>query len=157
MPVFVWSNVREVLVPVGIGIAVFLLGAWPDLLGRERGFSVFRLRLPAWMGVDFWYLAAARGSRSLLFASRRLYAPIKDTLVRWAREGATLAVGTVRDVLYPALTRRPVELLAKAGGEAYGQARERLWPVIREYQGDLAVGALAIAVSLALFLIIRLL
>jgi hypothetical protein len=78
-------------------------------------------------------------------------------MVRWAREGAALAVGTVRDVVYPALTRRPVELLARAGGEAYGQARERLWPVIREYQGDLAVGALAIAVSLALFLIIRLL
>ncbi|MEJ5186021.1 MAG: complex I subunit 5 family protein [Candidatus Geothermincolales bacterium] len=157
MPVFVWANIREIFIPVGIGLTVFLLGAWPDLLGRERGFSIFRLRLPAWLGVDFWYLTLARGARSLLFACRRAYAPAKESVVRHLRQGAVFAVGTVRHVIYPALTQRPVELLSRTGGEMYTQARERLLPVIREYQGDLAVGALAIAVSLVLFLIIRLL
>ncbi len=182
MPVFVWANLKEIFLPVGIGISLFLLGAWPDLLGRERGWSLFRLRLPHWLGVDFWYLRMARGARGLLFLCRARYARLKESvaggieqarevlfltrqrasqarmaLARRAELGANHLVRAFREVVYPTLTQRPVDLLVRAGLAVYGQARERVLPVIQEYQGDLAVGALALAVSLVLFLIIRLL
>ena len=156
--VFLWSNIREIFIPLAIGLGVFFLGAWPDLLARERrGPDLFRLRLPRWLGVDFWYLKGARSSLALLFWGKRTYAPIKEGVVAGCRRGAVAAVRTVREVIYPSLTTRPAAYIRETALNAYREARAELLPRVREYQGDIAVGALVIAVSLTLFLIMRLL
>jgi len=157
-PIFVWANLKEVLIPLAIGAALFLAVAWPDLLGvRRRGPDIARISLPRWLGVDFWYVKLAKGSLALLFLGRRLYAPVKDTVVLSCRKGAFLTVRLVRESIYPALTERPLNATREVAVRIYGDAREKVLPQIREYQGDIAVGALVIAVSLTLFLIMRLL
>ncbi|WP_287155379.1 complex I subunit 5 family protein [Candidatus Solincola tengchongensis] len=155
--IFLWSNIKEIFVPLAIGLSVFVLGAWPDLFRvRRRGPDLFQLRLPRWLGVDFWYLAAARGSLRLLFWGKRNYAPVKENVVALCRRGAAAAVHAVREVVYPSLTTRPASWVSRQALLLYGNARRELLPRIREYQGDIAVGALVIAVSLTLFLIMRL-
>ena len=158
VPVYIWANIKEILVPLAIGLGLFLLGAWPDLLGaRRRGPDLFRFRLPRWMGVDYWYVRGARGSLALLFTGKRLYAPMKEGLVREARKGAAGVVHAVRDVIYPSLTTKPMQWVKVRSLRLYREARTGILPRVREYQGDLAVGALVIAISLTLFLIMRLL
>ncbi len=157
-PIFLWSNVKEIFVPLAIGLSLFFLGAWPDILGRRRvGPDVFRFRLPRWLGVDFWYLRGARSSLAVLWWGKRAYAPLKEGLVTACKKGARAVVTTVREVVYPSLTSRPASFIREAAVRAYREASAELMPRIREYQGDIAVGALVIAVSLTLFLIMRLL
>ncbi|MDI6830051.1 MAG: complex I subunit 5 family protein [Actinomycetota bacterium] len=158
VPVYIWANLKEIFIPLAIGLGLFSLGAWPDLLGVERrGPDLFGLRLPRWLGVDYWYVRGARGSLALLFAGRRLYAPVKEGVVREAKRGAAGTVRVVREVIYPGLTSRPAGWIKAYTLRLYREARSEFLPRIREYQGDLAVGALVIAVSLTLFLIMRLL
>lgn len=130
-PVFLWSNIKEIFLPLAIGLSVFFLGAWPDLLGiRRRGPDLFRLRLPRWLGVDFWYMQAARSSLGVLHWGKMIYHALTTRLAAWIRSRAMIL---------------------------YRNLRGELLPRVREYQGDIAVGALVIAVSLTLFLIMRLL
>jgi hydrogenase-4 component B len=158
VPIFIWLNLKEVLVPLAIGISVFVLGAWPDLLHRKkRGPDWFHIRLPRWLGVDFWYVWGAKNSLGMLFAGQRTYAPIKARVVTVAKQGASGTVHLVRDVVYPTLTERPYKRAKQSTLILYRNLRTRLIPMAREYQGDIAVGALVIAVSLTLFLIMRLL
>ncbi len=157
-PIYLWSNIKEIFIPLAIGASVFALGAWPDLLGRRRrGPNIFSLRLPRWLGVDFWYLNGARGSLAFLFWGRRTYAPVKEGFVRVSKRAAGGAVSAVRDTIYPSLTSRPVAWVRERALLVYGNLRGELLPRVREYQGDIAVGTLVIAVSLTLFLIMRLL
>ena len=157
-PIFLWANIKEIFVPLAIGIGVFVLGAWPDLLGKRRkGPDIFSLRLPRWLGVDFWYLNGARGSLALLFWGKRAYAPVKEGFVRVSKRAASTTVSVVRETIYPSLTSRPVAWVRDRVGQVYGNLQTELMPRVREYQGDIAVGALVIAVSLTLFLIMRLL
>jgi hydrogenase-4 component B len=158
VPIFIWGNLKEVIVPLAIGITVFVLGAWPDLFGRKRrGLDVFHIRLPRWLGVDYWYVHTARGSLAMLFAGQRAYVPIKAGVVATFKQGAQETAHLVRDVIVPALTERPYTRIRDGTLKLVDQARERLMPRIREYQGDIAVGALVLAVSLTIFLIMRLL
>ncbi|RJP30215.1 MAG: hypothetical protein C4536_10310 [Actinobacteria bacterium] len=158
VPIFIWGNFKEILVPLAIGISVFVLGAWPDLFGRRRrGPDIFHIRLPRWLGVDYWYVRGARDSLAILFAGQRTYGPIKMRVISMLKQGAYGTVHTVRDVIYPALTEKPYERVKEGVIRLAGDTRRRLLPRIREYQGDLAVGALVIAVSLTIFLIMRLL
>jgi hydrogenase-4 component B len=158
VPIFIWENFKEILVPLAIGISVFVLGAWPDLFARKRrGPDIFHLRLPRWLGVDYWYVRGAKDSLALLFAGQRIYAPIKMRVVAILKQGASETLHTVRDVIYPAVTVRPYERAKEGTIRLVGEIRRSLMPRIREYQGDLAVGALVLAVSLTIFLIMRLL
>ncbi len=158
VPIFIWENFKEILLPLAIGISAFVMGAWPDLFrARRRGPDVFHIRLPRWLGVDYWYVQGAKGSLALLFAGQKAYAPIKTRVVAIFKQGAYGTVHTIRDVIYPALTVRPYHRSREAAFELLEEMRKRLMPSIREYQGDIAVGALVIAVSLTIFLIMRLL
>jgi len=157
-PIFIWENLKEVLVPLAIGIGVFVLGAWPDLFGiRRRGPDIFHIALPRWLGVDYWYGRTARGSLDFLFICRRAYAPVKEGTVRALKRGASWTYHEVKEVIYPALTERPLHWVMDTSVDVYGRMSTRMLPAIREYQGDIAVGALVIAVSLTLFLIMTLL
>ncbi len=158
VPIFIWGNLKEVLIPLAIGISVFVLGAWPDLFQRRRrGLDVFHVSLPRWLGVDYWYVHAARGSLATLFVGQRAYAPVKAGVIAALKKGASGTARTVREVIVPALTERPYAQVRDGTLRLVGVARERLVPRIREYQGDIAVGALVLAVSLTIFLIMRLL
>jgi hydrogenase-4 component B len=157
-PIFIWESLKEIFVPLAIGMTIFLVGAWPDIFrARRRGPDIFGARLPRWLGVDYWYVRGAKGSLAFLFTGRRAYAPVKETVVRGCKRGAYETVHMVREVIYPALTERPFNYTREATIRIYAETRQRLLPSIREYQGDIAVGALVIAVSLTLFLIMRLL
>ena len=158
VPIFIWENLKEVFIPLAIGICVFVLGAWPDLMRRKRrGPELFQVRLPRWLGVDYWYVRGAKGSLAMLFAGQRTYAPIKARVIGALKQGASGTVHGVRDVIVPALTQRPYVRTRDGVLKLAGQAREKLMPRIREYQGDIAVGALVLAVSLTIFIIMRLL
>ncbi|MDY6795281.1 MAG: complex I subunit 5 family protein [Actinomycetota bacterium] len=156
--IFIWHNLKEVLVPLVIGIGVFVLGAWPDLFrAHRRGPNIFAFRLPRWLGVDYWYVRTARGSLAFLFVAKRIYAPVKEWVLKLLKNGAGGVVHLVRDIIYPALTEIPFNYVKDTTIKVYGDARVRMLPAVREYQGDIAVGALVIAVSLTIFLIMRLL
>jgi NADH:ubiquinone oxidoreductase subunit 5 (subunit L)/multisubunit Na+/H+ antiporter MnhA subunit len=158
VPIYIWENLKEVLIPLAIGASVFVLGAWPDLLRRRRkGLDVFQFRLPRWLGVDYWYVQGARGSLELLFVGRRTYAPIKARVITTLKQGASETAHVVRDIVFPAVTERAYSRVRDGVLRMVGQTRERLMPRVREYQGDIAVGALVLAVSLTIFLIMRLL
>ncbi|MHB8781139.1 MAG: complex I subunit 5 family protein [Candidatus Geothermincolia bacterium] len=49
---FTWANVKEIGMPLLIGAA---------LLGLLTSLGLWRLRLPRWLGVDFWYLRSVDG------------------------------------------------------------------------------------------------
>jgi hydrogenase-4 component B len=156
-PIFIWGNIKELLIPLLIGVSIFLLGAWPDLFhARRRGPDIFAIRLPRWLGVDYWYVRGARDSLALLFVGQRFYAPIKSDIVAALKRGASGTVHMVRDIVYPSLTERPLGWARETTIRIYGDSRAKLMPAVREYQGDIAVGALVIAVALALFLIMKL-
>lgn len=158
VPVFIWGNLKEVIVPLAIGVAVFVAGAWPDLLGRRRrGPDLFHVRLPRWLGVDYWYVRGAKGSLAALYAGQRTYAPAKAGVLAVMRRGASGTAHLVREVIAPALTERPYARAREVAEKLSEQISSRLMPRIREYQGDIAVGALVLAVSLTIFLIMRLL
>ncbi|MDD5667296.1 MAG: proton-conducting transporter membrane subunit, partial [Actinomycetota bacterium] len=158
VPIFIWDNIKEVLIPLAIGITVFVLGAWPDLLRRRRyGPELFQARLPRWLGVDYWYVRGAKGSLAMLFVGQRTYAPIKTRVLEAIKQGAYGTAHLFRDVVAPALTERPYRRARDGVLMLAGHARERLMPRMREYQGDIAVGALVLAVALTIFLIMRLL
>ncbi|OFW60435.1 MAG: hypothetical protein A2W01_09310 [Candidatus Solincola sediminis] len=156
--IFIWANIKEIMVPLAIGISIFILGAWPDLFGlKRRGPDIFAMRLPRWLGVDYWYVRVARASLALPFMGHRAYEPVKDQVVKGMKAGAGGTVQLVRDVIYPSLTSKPLGWVRENSLQLYGDARSRLMPRLREYQGDIAVGALVIAVSLTMFLIMKLL
>ncbi len=158
IPIFIWANIKEILVPLAIGIGVFVLGAWPDLFHlRRRGPDIFAIKLPRWLGVDYWYVEGARASLAIPFMGHRAYEPVKAQVVKGVKTGAGSTVHLIRDVIYPSLTSRPVAWVRGGTLKAYGDAQSRLMPRLREYQGDIAVGALVIAVSLTMFLIMKLL
>jgi len=158
MPLFVWANLKEVIVPVLLGASVFIVGARKDLFGLKKiRFDLFRMKLPAWLGVDYWYLRGARGALALLYAGQRTYAGLKDYSVRTVKAAAARAVRLVRVDLKQALWYRPLASVQGIGEEMWSSVRERAVTLVREYQGDLAMGALALAVALTLFLIMRLL
>lgn len=130
-PIFIWGNLKEIFIPLAIGLGIFVLGAWPDLLGvRRRGPNIFQARLPRWLGVDFWYERAARGSLEMVYTLQRILSPVRERAVREIING-TYNLGTT--------------------------IQSEFVPFVREYQGDIAVGALVLAVSLTLFLIMTLL
>lgn len=158
VPIFAWGNIKEIFVPLAIGLSVFLAGVWPDLLGRKRmGPDIFQARLPRWLGVDYWYVRGARESLAMLFAAQRAYAPVKEGAVTLAKRGASGVVYLIRDVFYPALTARPLEHARKNAAQMMEAGRAKIMPAIRECRGDIALGTLVIAVSTAFLLIMRLL
>ncbi len=158
MAVFSWANLKEVLLPLLIGAALFTLGARRELFRLKRvRLDLFRLRLPSWMGVDWWYLHAARASLAFLYIGRRVYGDAEDGLVKTARSVASRLVRLVRVDMKRLLWYRPMEAASGLCGEVWTALRRRALPAVREYQGDLAMGALALAVALTLFLIMRLL
>jgi hydrogenase-4 component B len=157
-PIFLWKNIKEIFIPLAIGISVFVLGAWPDLFARRRrGPDVFHVRLPRWLGVDYWYVLGAKGSLAMLFLGQKTYAPIKMKTISILRQGASGTAHLARDVILPSLTQRPYRSARESALKLAAIARSRLMPAVREYQGDIAVGALVVAVALTLFLIMRLL
>jgi hydrogenase-4 component B len=157
-PIFIWANIKEIIVPLAIGIGIFVLGAWPDLFHtRRRGPDIFAVRLPPWLGVDHWYVQGARASLALPFLGHRAYEPVKKQVVNGLKTGAGSTVQMVREVIYPSLTSKPLAWIRGSTMRAYTDAQRQLLPKLREYQGDIAVGALVIAVSLTMFLIMKLL
>lgn len=155
-PIFLWKNVKEIFVPLAIGASVFAMGAWPDLLGRRRrGPDLFHHRLPRRLGVDYWYVRGAKGALATLFAGRRAYASARAAAAAALRRGAS---GTAR--LAREATARTQGLCLRAGERMAGlweYSSGRLPPRIREYRGDIAAATLALAVSLAVFVVMMLL
>ena len=181
MSIFIWGNIKEILIPLAIGISVFILGAWPDLFGkRRRGPDPFTIRLPRSLGVDYWYMRAARGSLAFFFAGQRAYAAFKERVTaatrRWSEAiyAARVPEKARPEYWYGSGARILFQVLG-AGGEYYSLARRRGWA---ELQGlgrrlrvrigtalgggtkylsrDIALGTLAIAIVLVALLIFRL-
>ena len=158
MPIFNWANIKEIIVPVILGASIFVFGARKDLFGlKSIRFDLFRVSLPRWLGVDYWYLRGARGILALLYDGQRAYGRFEEGFVHAVRSGSSAVAHFVRVDMKRALWYRPAEAAEGYGRTAYKAARWKLAPVMRNYQGDIAMGALAIAVALTLFLIMRLL
>jgi formate hydrogenlyase subunit 3/multisubunit Na+/H+ antiporter MnhD subunit len=158
LSIFSWANIKDVLVPLAIGLAVFLYGARRELFKLEKiRFDPFRLRLPRWLGVDFYYVEGAKGFISFCWAGQRVYNRFEEGLVRKVSRGVRGLNYFLQEELIPAVWYGPLNRTKELTLTAYNISREKLMPVLREYQGDIALGALVIAISLTLFLIMKLL
>ncbi len=60
--IFTWVNEKQILLPLAFGIGLFLL------LG---GLRLWERRLPAWLGVDYWYRRGVEGLAAGLRAGSR--------------------------------------------------------------------------------------
>ncbi len=182
--IFTWANLKELFIPLAIGITVFAYGARADLfhLGEKKRFDLFGLRLPARLGVDYWYQAGARGFLAGLQASARAYAAAKGALlgaVRAAVDGARRmpreALGAVKLETACVYLARWSRAALEGGRDSYAGLREKgaAWVkgaparaarAVRRYfpeelsrlGGDISFGPLMVAVILLCYLVTRL-
>ncbi|MGQ9474497.1 MAG: hypothetical protein ACUVSI_00145, partial [Actinomycetota bacterium] len=82
-------------------------------------------------------------------------APVKEGVVSLAKRTASATRKFCADKMLAC--QRVVSLAKRTASATVHAVRDVVYlPRVREYQGDIAVGALVIAVSLTLFLIMRL-
>lgn len=126
LQIYSWYNVRAIFLPLALGAGAFAaFTVLSRFKGRGRTYDPFRFALPPWLSVDRLYIRGAHAFVHTCLSS--------DSLFNQGRRGifAIIENGTV------SVTRI---------------ARESCTPLIRAYSGDIALGALFIAVSLAVLL-----
>lgn len=126
--IFSWANIKEVLLPLALGVIAFIIGVSSGLFESKR-FRLLQSKVPRWLSIDYCYVEGARGFVSVCFVGQKI-----------CGEARQAAIDTI-----------------KAGTENLCQrVRDKFAPLIREYSGDIALGALVITVSLVLFLALKL-
>lgn len=134
--IFTWSNLWALVVPVALGTALFLVMYRYDL---------FRLRLPSWAGIDFYYTHAETGFLAACFRSstrwRLARAALAAALAGTAARGWRLALEArlgARDLL---------DNLGRRLAECAEEARDALASVSGKLYADLAFGVVVFAVA----------
>lgn len=129
--IFTWANVKQIIIPLLAGAAIFTYGARKDLFGLERiRFDLFHVRLPRQLGVDYWYQAGARGFLALLSADASYYARLKVGFLGLIGEGVTALRRLPREPLRAVKVESIYALLARgsrailtAGANTYARVR----------------------------------
>jgi hypothetical protein len=181
--IFSWINIKQVIIPLLLGAAIFVYGARRELFGLKRArFDLFHLRLPAWLGVDYWYQAGARGFLATLWAGAGVNARAKGYALGLIRGGVDglrrIPRGPVRAVkieaLYTFLARSSRTAL-EGGRDSYARLREggaarartapaRMGRALREalprdfarLGQDISLGPLMVTCVLLILLIVKL-
>lgn len=126
---FTWENIREVFIPLILGTAAFAAALYLGIFERNgRARRLAGLRLPVWFSFDYWYITGARGLVSACALCQQGCHYLELALTG-AVETAVLSLST---------------------------AWKKLSPSLSDISSDIALGTLAIAISLALLLVLQL-
>lgn len=184
LSIFTWANIKQIIIPVLAGAAIFTYGARKDLFRLERiRFDLFHVRLPRQLGVDYWYQAGARGFLALLATCARLYARFKAGFLGLIREGVAALRRIPREPLqavkvetvYGGLARGSKAVLM-ASARTYARVRQETVARVKAAPGrlaragrealpedfsrlgrDISLGPLMVTLVLLVFLIVKLL
>ena len=137
----------------------------------------FHFRLPRWVGVDYWYVQGAQGFISACFLSQKIHSTAKLAVVDVIESACLLGQKT-----YSAAKLDVVDVIEKGKGNLCDTTKVKIFPfftetlpdaarerairyvefasgkfapLIGEYSGDIALGALVIVGSLVLLLIAK--
>jgi len=128
--IYSWYHIKDILLPLALGAGLFIaLTLRARSKNREATCDPFCFGLPSWLSVDRWYVQGARGLVQACFGSEAAFSRAREAFL------GTVGTGSVR------LSR---------------SVRGALTPLTGRYANDIALGALFIAVFLALFLILTL-
>ncbi|MBE0430844.1 MAG: NADH dehydrogenase [Dehalococcoidia bacterium] len=128
LDIYSWYYVKDILLPLALGAGLFaVLTARARSKNREATHDPFYFGLPSWLSVDRWYVQGARGLVQACF-------------------GSEAAFSRAREAVFG--------IISSASMSLYRSAREASAPLMSRYANDIALGALFIALSLALFLIL---
>lgn len=140
MNTYTLSNLKGVLVPLGVGVLIFLVATRWDL---------FRLKLPQEASIDYYYSRAEVGFLRLCFAGSRRYAELKDKYWPLAKTTGEylgdlwVASGVqYRRLLHVLLDRLLALPMNVTGFTAYIRARQ--------FTGDIAYGVIIITAVIAI-------
>jgi hypothetical protein len=64
---FTWYNVKNILLPLAIGVAAFVISLYLRLFEENSRIPVItHFKVPVWFSFDYWYVALARGLETVL-------------------------------------------------------------------------------------------
>ncbi|UCE98408.1 MAG: hypothetical protein JSV74_03565 [Dehalococcoidia bacterium] len=176
--VFSWTNIREILLPFALGVAIFILGiVWGSIRNRVKEYYPFYLKLPSWISFEYWYLKVIHGIVLIYFMILKIYERIKLVTVTVLRR-SILTIYLIIQTVYKgmklaivSIIRRNIIALFLIIRNIYTETKlalkknfviftylvvRRLLPLILEHSGDIALGALAIVISLIILLTVTL-
>ncbi len=154
LPIFTFANIKQLFIPLAIGVSVFVYGARRELFHLEKpGFDFFHLRLPAWVGVDYWYREGAAGFLAMLQAGAHGYAGFKQHLPSRSPR-AVLDAGAAG---YARFRQGSVGWVKAAPPRLARAARSALPEDFARLGQDISLGPLMVTIVLLLFLITKLL
>jgi hypothetical protein len=175
LAIFSRANFKEILLPMALGVGTFVI--WRFLKNRGKTYYPSYLRLPRLISLDYWYTKGAQDIKSAGFLIEKVYAMVRLVAINIFKMGFISAYfleqifhWTSFDYWYTQSRRSSTSrgfLIDKIHGIAklvvitviryVNQTSEKLTPLVKEYSGDIALGALVITVCLLLLLVIALL
>jgi len=128
LDIYSWYYVKDILLPLALGAGLFAaLTARARSKNREATHDPFYFGLPSWLSVDRLYVQGTRRFVQACAASEWVFGRAREAVLG---------------------------IISSASMSLYRSAREASAPLMSRYANDIALGALFIALSLALFLIL---
>jgi len=128
LELYTWYYIKDVFLPVALGTGAFLaVTVWSSVKKKRRDQDPFHYTLPHWFSVD------------------RLYAKIAYAFIRACSH---------TDAVFSRAGQSLLETARRGGANAHRVLQEGSLPLTDAYGDDIALGALIVAVSLALFLVL---
>lgn len=153
LEIYTWYNIKDVFLPLALGIGVFLVVTLKTYIKKSRrNQDPFHYPLPRWLSVDRLY---SRGACAFIHACYQT-----EAVFNRCRERYTLGLERSAQTYFTSngiLITTGHELLVAVKNQAVSAYRilvEKPLPRIREYGDDIALGALIISMSLVFFLIL---
>ncbi|MFU8796837.1 MAG: proton-conducting transporter membrane subunit, partial [Dehalococcoidia bacterium] len=125
--IYSWYYIKDILLPLALGAAVFAgVLAWNRRGTRSSEHDPFHFSLPPWLSVDRWYRQGAQSLIRACATGERLFEETRMLLIDSAR--------------------RESERIRLSAGKTF-------MPVIGEHSNDMVLGALLVVVFLVLLLV----
>jgi len=153
LEIYSWHNVKGIFLPLALGAGLFAAAiAWGRFRNKGKKYDPFHFSLPSWFSVDQCYVQGARGFIRTCLSSEGFFNQVRQRCMQGVQGFmyTCFSSGSFCDQARRGL----LDIIKNGSANIYEAAREASRPLIREYSGDIALGALFIAVSLALFLIL---
>ncbi|MFU8796445.1 MAG: complex I subunit 5 family protein [Dehalococcoidia bacterium] len=155
LQIYTWYNIKDVLLPLGLGIGAFLA---VTIRSRARKGPAtddpFHYPLPRWLSVDRLYTRSACAFVRACLRTELLWNRWRQRCTQSVERSASLCFS--RDGVFVTSGQALLRAARDEADSLYRTIGERRRALADEYGDDIALGALFIAISLALFLIFAL-